>query len=203
MQIDPSDFDPRRIYNLLSSVVVPRPIAWVSTVSRDGVRNLAPFSFFNAVTSKPPLLSIAIARRRGKRKDTAHNASTTGELVVNLVTKPQLANMVQTGADLPPEEDGIALAGLTAIDSVKVAPPRIGEALVQLECRTREIFEVSPGIVDLLIAEVVLCHLDESVPVDDRLHVGSEALQPVARLGGDAYVTLGSTLHVAPPRKRG
>lgn len=202
MQINPSDFDPRRIYNLLSSVIVPRPIAWVSTVSRDGVRNLAPFSYFNAVTATPPLLSIAIARRHGRRKDTVHNASTTGELVVNLVTERQLANMVQTATDLPPEEDEITLAGLTAIDSVEVAPPRVAEALVQLECRTREILEVSPGIVDLLIAEVVLCHLDESLPVDERLHVKSEALQPVSRLGGDAYATLGNILHVAPPRKR-
>jgi len=200
MQIDPSDYDSRRVYNLMTSVVVPRPIAWVSTVSREGVRNVAPFSYFSAVTSKPPLLSIAIARRGGKRKDTTHNASSTGELVVNLVSEPHLASMVQTAADLPPEQDELALAGLTAVDSVKVGPPRLAEAPVQLECRTREIFEVSPGIVDLVIAEVVLFHLDEAIEIDERLHVKSEALRPVARLGGDSYATLGRILHV-PPRK--
>jgi flavin reductase (DIM6/NTAB) family NADH-FMN oxidoreductase RutF len=191
MQIDPKDYDSRRLYHLLMSCVTPRPIAWVSTVSRDKIRNLAPFSYFNAVTSKPPLLSIAVGRRRGKRKDTAANASSTGELVVNIVTEALLDKMVETSAEVGPEVDEIATAGLTVIESVVVKPPRIAEAPIQLECRTREIFEISPGIVDLVIAEVVMFHVSDELPIDEDLHIPAASLRPVARLGGADYAFLG------------
>jgi len=200
MQIDPKDYDPKRLYFLLMSCVTPRPIAWVSTRSRDGVRNLAPFSYFNAVTSKPPLVSISVGRRRGQRNATAHNASTTRELVVNIVTEPQLEKMVQTSADYPPEVDEFERAGLTAIDSVLVKPPRVAEAPIQLECRTREIFEVSPGIVDLVIAEVVMFHVSDTLPIDDDLNIAAADLRPVGRLGRTDYAFLGAIHSVARPK---
>jgi flavin reductase (DIM6/NTAB) family NADH-FMN oxidoreductase RutF len=181
------------------SCVTPRPIAWVSTISKGGVHNLAPFSYFNAVTSKPPLLSIAIGRRGGKRKDTADNASTTRELVVNVVTEPNLDKMVLTSGEYPPEVDEIALAGLTPVASVKVKPPRIAEAPISMECRTREIFEVSPGIVDLVIAEIVLFHIADTLPVDERLSIPAELLRPVGRLGGIDYAFLGEIKKVPRP----
>lgn len=191
MQIDPKDYDARRIYHLMTSVVVPRPIAWVSTVSRSGVLNLAPFSYFNAVTSTPPLISISVGRRRGQRKDTAVNASSTRELVVNVVTEPNLVSMNETSGDYPPDVNEFEVAGLTPIDSVLVKPPRVAEAPVQLECRTREIFELSPGIVDLVIAEVVMFHVSDDLPIDGDLRIPGAALRPIARLGGGEYATLG------------
>ncbi len=187
MQIDPKDYDGRRIYFLMTSCLAPRPIAWVSSISRDGVRNLAPFSYFTPITSKPPLLCISVARRRGKRKDTANNASSTGELVVNVVTEPVIDKMVQTGADYPPEVDEIAEVGLTPVDSVIVKPPRIAEAPIQLECRVQQIIEISPGSVDLIVAEVLLFHIADDLPIDEDLQIPTEAIGPVGRLGGSDY----------------
>ncbi len=200
MQIDPNDHNPQLIYQLMTSVIVPRPIAWVSTLSRDGVLNLAPFSFFNGITSKPPLLSIAVSRRRGIRKDTAHNASSTGQFVVNVVTDPQLDKMVETSADHPPDVDEFASVGLTPIDSVAVKPPRVAEAPVQLECLTRQIVEISPGIVDLVIGEVVMFHVSDELPIDDGLRVPAAALRPIGRLGADEYTTLGDIKRVDRPK---
>ncbi|MBM4357237.1 MAG: flavin reductase family protein [Deltaproteobacteria bacterium] len=200
MQIDPKDHDATRLYQLMTSVIVPRPIAWVSTLSRDGVPNLAPFSFFSGLTTTPPLVTIAAGRRRGARKDTTNNASATRELVVNLVTEGQLDAMVKTSGEFPPEVDEIALAGLTPLPSVKVRPPRIAEAPVQLECKTREILELSPGIVDLIVAEIVHVHVADGIPVGEDLSIPTEALRPIARLGGACYTTLGTIVKVERPR---
>lgn len=200
MQIDPREYDSSRIYTLMTCVVTPRPIAWVSTISPDGVVNLAPFSYFNAVTSKPPLISISVGRRRGRQKDTAANASSTGELVVNIVTEDNLERMMQTSADYPPEVDELAEVGLTPLDSVLVKPPRVKEAPVQLECETREIFELSAGIVDLVIAEVVMFHISDDLPISDDLRISGEALRTVGRLGGGEVALLGEIKTVARPK---
>lgn len=200
MPIDPSEHDSARLYQLMTSVIVPRPIAWVSTLSRDGVPNLAPFSFFSGLTSRPPLVTIAAGRRRGARKDTTNNASATGELVVHLVTEPQLQAMVTTSGEYPPEVDEIALAGLTPLSSVKVKPPRIAESPVHLECKTREILELVPGIVDLIVAEIVLVHVADGIPVGPDLSIPTEALKPLGRLGGPRYTTLGPILELDRPR---
>ncbi|MBW2529770.1 MAG: flavin reductase family protein [Deltaproteobacteria bacterium] len=202
MRIDPSEHDSRRIYYLMMSSVTPRPIAWVSTLSRDGVPNLAPFSFYNAVTSKPPLLSVAISRRRKQRKDTALNASSTGEFVVNVVTERHLDAMVQSSADYPPEVDEFEKAGVVAAPSELVRPPRVAEAPIAMECRTREIFEVSPGIVDLLIGEVVLFHVADDLPIDEDLHIPAAALGPIGRLGGQDYAPLGTVVQRPRPDVR-
>lgn len=200
MQIDPKDYDSARIYQLMTSVIVPRPIAWVSTLSKDGVPNLAPFSYFSGITSQPPLVSIAAGRRRGARKDTTNNASSTGELVINIVTEAQLENMVRTSGEYPPELDEIELVGVTPLPSIKVKAPRIAEAPIQLECLTRQILEISPGIVDLIIAEIVLVHVADGIPVSDNLFIPTESFQPVARLGGQRYATLGSIRDIERPR---
>ncbi|MCA9623869.1 MAG: flavin reductase family protein [Myxococcales bacterium] len=198
--IDPKNTDSRRLYNLMTSVITPRPIAWVSTLSRDGVLNLAPFSFFNGITSRPPLLSISVGRRRGARKDTANNASATGELVVNVVTEPLLERMVKTSGDYPPEVSEFDEAGVTPLASVIVEPPRVAEAPVQLECRTREIFEISPGIADLVIAEIVMVHLAEDLPIDDELIIDPRGLRTVARLGGRHYALQGELREIDRPK---
>ena len=200
MQIDPASETSRRIYYLMTSGVVPRPIAWVSTVSRDGVLNLAPFSYFNAITSKPPLLSISVGRRRGERKDTSANASATGELVINVVTEKNLLPMVETAGEYGPEVNEFEVAGLTPIPSERVKPPRVKEAPVQLECRTHQIIEISPGIADLVIAEVLLFHVADDLPVDENLRIPSSELKPVGRLAGDQYTTLGELRDAARPK---
>jgi flavin reductase (DIM6/NTAB) family NADH-FMN oxidoreductase RutF len=200
MQIDPKEQASRNIYHLLTSVVIPRPIAWVSTQSREGVLNLAPFSFFNAITSKPPLLMISSGRRRGQRKDTANNASRTREFVVNIVTESNLDAMVQTAGEYGPEVDEFDKVGLTPVESTIVKPPRVKESLVQMECRTHQIIEVSPGIVDLIIGEVVMFHIDDSLPLDDQLHIPADAIRPVARMGGTEYAFLGDITNRDRPK---
>lgn len=200
MQIDPKEHDSARVYQLMTSVIVPRPIAWVSTLSNEGVPNLAPFSFFSGITSKPPLVSIAAGRRHGKRKDTTNNASLTRELVINVVVEAQLANMVKTSAEVPPEVDEIELAGLHTLPSVKVKPPRIAEAPIHLECVTREILEISPGIVDLILAEIVMVHVADELPIGPDFTIPAESFRPLARLGGREYGALGEVLRVERPR---
>jgi len=200
MRIDPKEHDSRKLYQLMLSCVTPRPIAWISTVSRRGVLNLAPFSFYNAITSKPPLLSVAIARRDGTRKDTAHNASTTREFVVNVVTERNLDHMVQTSGDYAPDVDEFAVVGLTPVPSALVKPPRVAEAPIAMECRTREIFEISPGIVDLLIGEVVMFHIADELTVSAELTIAAEELRPLARLGGEDYAALGLVSKRARPK---
>ncbi len=200
MQIDPKDYSSAQIYHLMTSVIVPRPIAWVSTLSKDGVPNLAPFSYFSGITSTPPLVSIAAGRRHGARKDTTNNASSTRELVINIVTEAQLDNMVRTSGEYPPELDEIALVGVTPLPSVKVKPSRIAEAPIQLECRTREILEISPGIVDIIIAEIILVHVSDELPITADLSIPTESFRPVGRLGGEHYTTLGAIREVKRPR---
>jgi len=200
MLIDPNDLDSRRTYHLMTSIVVPRPIAWVSSQSRDGALNLAPFSYFSALTSKPPLLSISVGRRRGVRKDTANNASSTREFVVNIVTEPNLEKMVQTAGEYPPEVDEFDKAGLTPVKSELVKPPRVAEAPVQLECRTREIIEISPGICDLVIGQVVMFHLADDLPLDENMRVPVDALRPVGRCGGSEYAFVGDIKNVDRPQ---
>jgi flavin reductase (DIM6/NTAB) family NADH-FMN oxidoreductase RutF len=200
MKIDPKDHSSRNIYHLMTSVVVPRPIAWVSSQSRDGVLNLAPFSYFNAITSKPPLLCISVGRRRGVRKDTANNASSTGEFVVNVVTEPNIDKMVQTAGEYAPDVDEFAKVGLTPADSVLVKPPRVAEAPVQMECRTRQIIEISPGVADMVIGEVVMFHIADDLPIDEDLRIRGNDLRPVSRLGGEEYAFLGKMLEIGRPK---
>ncbi|MHC4449728.1 MAG: flavin reductase family protein [Planctomycetota bacterium] len=127
MQIDPTNLEPRDIYRLMISVIVPRPIAWVSTQSPDGVLNAAPFSYFQALGGNPPMVMIAVGNRRtGESKDTRRNIEATGEFVVNLVGEQNGPAMVRSSVDHPYGVSEFEQAGLTAVASEIVAPPRIG-----------------------------------------------------------------------------
>lgn len=200
MIIDPKEQSSTAMYQLLMSCVSPRPIAWVSSQDRSGRLNLAPFSFFNAVSSKPPLLSIAVARRQGQRKDTTNNASNTGEFVVNVVSEPWLDAMVASSAEVGPEVNEFELAKVTPAPCSLVKCPRVLEAPISLECRTREIFEISPAVTDLIIGEVIMVHVAEGLPIDTTtLAIPAEALHPVARLGRQDYGFLGTIRSVPRP----
>src|SRR5450432_1473062 len=136
MQIDPARQTGADNYKLLTNLVVPRPIAWITSVSQTGVVNLAPFSFFNAVGSKPLYLVVSIGRRDdGTPKDTARNIESSGEFVVNMVSEDLLRQMNLSAADFPPDQSELTAAGLNAAPSVKVKPPRLNEAQVSLECK--------------------------------------------------------------------
>jgi flavin reductase (DIM6/NTAB) family NADH-FMN oxidoreductase RutF len=179
MQIDPSKTSKADNYKLLTNLVVPRPIAWVSTQGSDGVINLAPFSFFNAVGSEPPYLIVSIGHNDdGGPKDTARNINATGEFVVNLVTEELFEAMNVSAADFPPGISELEAAHLHAAPSVRVKAPRVAEAQASLECKLHSAQPL--GANTLFIGEVVMFHVADHL-VGPRFHVNNFA--PIGRLG--------------------
>lgn len=179
MQIDPDQHKVADNYKLLTNLVVPRPIAWVTSLSQTGVINLAPFSFFNAVASDPLYVVVSIGSRdSGAPKDTANNIESCGQFVVNMVTENLLKAMNISAADFPPDQSELTAAELHAAPSIRVKTPRLAEAQVSLEC---ELFQaVSLGTNTLFIGEVVMFHIADHL-LGPRLHVDDFA--PIGRLG--------------------
>lgn len=184
MEFDPAVSSRDDAYRLLIGAIVPRPIAWVSSVGADGVRNLAPFSFFNAICPVPMLISFAPMRNDGNaKKDTLQNVEETGEFVVNIATEDTLEKMDESGTSYPPEVDEFAVTGLTPVPSRLVAPARIGESPIAFECRTHQVLHFEQG--SLVIGRVVYAHIDDRVLRDGR--IAPDLLRPVARMGGPLY----------------
>ena len=190
------DVHPRDAYALLTSLVVPRPIAWVSTKDFAGRTNLAPFSYFNGLCSDPPLVTIGIANRRdGTFKDTVRIAEETGVLCINLVEEHDAARMNASSAEMPPHTSEIDALGIetepcTVIDGVRVKSSRAA-----LECKLVDRHEYGRKIkVNLCVCEVVAFHVDDSI-VDGR----PQGLKPVARLGGHWYAKLGELFELERP----
>lgn len=197
MRIDPSELAPREAYSLLISTIVPRPIAWVSTLSPEGRPNLAPFSFFTGVASDPPMLALAVGRRRGRPKDTAANIEARGEFVVNVVTEKLARAMVLTSGDFPPEINEFDEAGVTPVPSARVAPPRVKESPVHMECRLEEIIPVGRSRTSLVIGEVLVFHIDDALWGGSDVDVS--ALRPIGRLGRTLYAAITETLEIPRP----
>lgn len=196
MILDLKDLAPPAVYRLLIGVVVPRPIAFVSTVSADGRFNVAPFSFFNAITSRPPLVGFSIGSREGGSKDTLRNVRAAGDFVVNIVNEPLLARAVQASSDWPADVSEFDLTGLTPAPSKRVKSPRVGESPVSLECRLER--EITLGEAVFVVGEIVCAHLDESVLTEGRVDIAK--LKPAGRLGGDGYSIVRDVIHLARPR---
>lgn len=197
MDIDPATLSPRETYHLLVSLVVPRPIAWVSTLDAAGRGNLAPFSFFGGVTSHPPLVMLSVGPKRGAKKDTAANLLARGEGVVHICHRPLAQAMVATSADVEPGVDEFDLAGLARAPSVKVAPPRIAGAAIAMEARVERHLEVGTGPNDLFLLEVVHVHVDDAFVVDGL--PDPALLRAVGRLGGSLYCDTSTPFAVERP----
>ncbi|MDO8674209.1 MAG: flavin reductase family protein, partial [Dehalococcoidia bacterium] len=135
MKVDPREVTARECYKLLIGSIVPRPIAWVSTVGENGVFNVAPFSFFTSVCTYPPTVCFTAIRRAGEKKDTVRNIEFTGDFVVNLVTEELAEAMNISCGDYPPEVDEFQVAKLTAVPGDKVRSPRVAESPISLECK--------------------------------------------------------------------
>ncbi|MCL6649139.1 MAG: flavin reductase family protein [Chloroflexi bacterium] len=189
---------PREAYRLFVSLVIPRPIGWVSTLGADGTRNLAPFSFFNAVGGPPPTVMVSIGRRRGQEKDTLRNLRERGEGVVHLVDEHLVAAANLTSGEWEYHLDEFALAGLATIPSTLVAPPRLRDAAAAMECRVTQIIPVDGTEYTLVLGRVLCFHLRDELLAADGL-VDARALRPVARLGRDEYTTLGEIFALARP----
>lgn len=196
MILEPGAVSANAMYHFMISMVVPRPIAFVSTVSPAGRRNLAPFSYFNAISSDPPLIGISILDRRDDPKDTLRNIRDTGEFVVNLVHEPLLDAMVQTSGEWPADADEFELSGLAAVASDRVRPPRVATSPVAMECRLHR--EVPLGSASFIVGEVLRVHLAEEVLTNGRVDVAK--LRPVGRLGGEAYCVVREVVNRARPK---
>ncbi|MEK6703422.1 MAG: flavin reductase family protein [Planctomycetota bacterium] len=197
MDLDPASLAPADRYKLLIGCIVPRPIAWVSTVSVAGLPNLAPFSFFAGVGSDPMTLLFCPANTpQGGEKDTLANAKPvsqggTGEFVVNVVPHALARQMAATAEPLPHGESEFALAGLEMAESVKVRAPRVALSPVSFECRTLQVIRTNPGVPaggNVVLGQVVHIHLAGNL-VNDRLHTDPAALDAVGRMGGLGYCT--------------
>jgi flavin reductase (DIM6/NTAB) family NADH-FMN oxidoreductase RutF len=188
MTIDPAKHDPRNIYRLMIGTIVPRPIAFVSTISEAGVLNLAPFSFFTGVSPNPPVVCFSPTRRGdGTKKDTLLNIEATREFVVNIVTEAIAGPMNACSAEFPPEVDEFSASGLTPVPSEVVKPPRVKESPVSMECRLIQVVELGqlPLSGNLVIGEIVRFHVDDAIVSDFR--IDPDKLLAVGRMGGIAY----------------
>lgn len=199
--IDPESQSAQDNYKLLIGSIIPRPIALVTTLSAEGVLNAAPFSFFNIVSSDPPMLSVSVQRTNGLRKDTARHAEARGAFVVHIADEHYVEAMNQTAAPVASHISEVALAGLTAVDSDKIVVPGIREARVRMECVLERILPLggtdgSPAC-DLLIGRVVRFHIADFLYHHGR--IDSEGLQPVSRLAGNDYAKLGERFTLIRP----
>jgi len=190
---------PPESYKLFLTAVVPRPIGWISTVSRDGVRNAAPFSWFNAICADPFMVMISIGRRKGAMKDTAVNIRDTEEFVVNVATARTAEAMVRTSADYPFGVSEFEAVGLTPIPSEVVRPDRIAESPVHLECRLERMFELGTQPIDVVFGRCLRLHVAEEVLAADG-RIDALKLRPIARLGRDEYSVVDEVIRYPRPK---
>jgi len=187
--VDPKEVGWLDTYKLMIGAIVPRPIAFVSTLSPEGIPNLAPFSFFTGVSANPPVICFCPMRRRGvvPHKDTLHNITATREFVVNIVSEEFAQQMNITSAEFPPEVDEFEAAGLTPIPSDLVKPPRVKESHVHMECKLYLVVEVGgvDGSGNLVLGEVVRFHIDDQYFHDFK--IDPDLLRPIGRMGGATY----------------
>lgn len=185
-------------YKLLASTIVPRPIAWVSTVSPEGATNVAPFSFFNVFGEDPPVVGFSVNDRSvGDRKDTGNNVRRTGEFVVNLVDERNFPAMNVTAIEFGPEIDEFVQAGLRPEPSVKVRPPRVASSPVSLECSLLKIVEFGPAR-SLVIGQVLLMHVADAMVLDPvRCHIDTPRMRLIGRMHGNGYTRTADLMELA------
>jgi len=191
---NPAECQPRQMYKLLTGMIVPRPVALVSTMDKQGVANLAPFSFFCGVGSNPPTVLFCPSLRPGatagtvEPKDTLRNIEETGEFVINVVSDAISAAANASSAEVPPEVDEFVLSGLTPVASVVIRPPRVAESPAQMECKVLQVIYTGhgPGSGVIVLGEVVHFHLREDLVEDFR--VDPAGLDAVGRMAGNTWV---------------
>jgi len=184
MIIDPNELDTHSVYKLLIGAVVPRPIAWVSSRSKEGVLNLAPYSFFNVVSREPPMLAFSVGPRTGGEdypKDTLTNVRETQEFVVNIVSLSVANAMHETSINHPPEVNEFEKAGLTPAPCEVISTPRVAEAKISMECTLEHLLKL--GSDHLVIGRMQRYHVDDALISNGR--IDTLKLDPLARLAGN------------------
>lgn len=195
MEIDPSGLARDAVYKLLTGSVVPRPIAWVTTVSAKGVVNAAPFSAYVTVSVVPPMLLVSCGRPDGVQNDTARNIEATGCFCVNVVTEAMLDVMHATAAHYPPEVSETDALGIAVRPSKLIAAPRIAESPINMECRLRHVHEFGCERSQSFVGEIVCFHVADAVYENGRIN--QARLRPVGRIGGPFYARLGELVKAA------
>ena len=200
MIYDPAEHPFSETHKLMIGSIVPRPIALVSTTSNNGINNLAPFSYFNGVCSKPPTIMFAPARRGwdGKEKDTLINIRNTKEFSINIVSEDIGEKMVKCSTDYEKEVDEYSKSGLSPLSSKKIKPPIVSESKINLECILNQIVQIGKedaGSGFIVIGTIVLFHIDDEVYDNGRIIL--DKLQPLGRVAGNGYVRSTDTFDIA------
>lgn len=188
-------------YKFLIGCIIPRPIAFVTTQSKEGVLNGAPFSYFIIVSSNPPMISLSIQRSAGRQKDTATNIIESKEFVIHIVDEQNVEKINKTAASLPPNQSEIELANLTPVESVKISVPGVQEAKIRMECSLEHSIELggsdTPGC-DLIIGKIVQFHIEGDIYENGRINpIG---LAAVSRLAGNNYAKIGEIFEIERPK---
>lgn len=202
LELDPDHLPPAALYQHLIRCIVPRPIAWVSTISAEGVSNLAPFSFFTGVGINPPTLCFSpMNRRDGSKKDTLRNVGAVPEFVVNVVPEALAGAMNRSAAELDFGESEFGPAGVTPVPAAVVRPPAVRESPVHMECRVHQVIELGSGPLgaNLVIGRIVHLRVEESV-LDGEGRIDPARLDLIGRMGGDAYTTTRDRFELRRPR---
>lgn len=201
--IDPMSLTERENYKFLIGSVIPRPIAFVTSINEEGVVNAAPFSFFNIVSSNPPMLSVSVQRKAGVQKDTAHNITNNKQFVVHIVSEDIVHDVNKTAANLASYESEIDETTFTLVDSTVIRVPAVAQAKIRFECELVQHVplggEDGQSGCDLLIGRVVHYHIDEDI-YNERGHIDPVKLQAMSRLAGNDYATIGQLLTIARPQ---
>lgn len=202
MLIDPGIAGAANIYKLMVGIIVPRPIAFVSTMDLEGVLNLAAFSFFTAVSANPPVIAFSpmVRGSDGQRKDTLRNIEATSEFVVNIISEDFVGQMNLTSPEYRPEVDEFAVSGLTPLPSDLIRPPRVGESRASMECRLVQVVHVSPKPLggSIVLGEVLRFHIADELFEDYR--IDPDRLRPVGRMGGPTYTRTTDRFNLERPK---
>jgi flavin reductase (DIM6/NTAB) family NADH-FMN oxidoreductase RutF len=187
--INPKDLGAEQAYRLLTGIVVPRPIAWVTSLSRAKTVNLAPFSAFTFVSPKPPMLAISVGRKGNVYKDTARNILDREEYVVHIADAPLINAVHESSVEHPSDVSEVDVLGLETVASDRIAVPRLTAAPVAMECRFRQCLEFGDTRSRLIVGEVIAFHIREELLANGKIE--TEKLNPIARIAGPRYARLG------------
>ncbi|WP_065753967.1 flavin reductase family protein [Bradyrhizobium paxllaeri] len=196
MRIDPAYLDPETAYRLLTGIVVPRPIAWVTSLSGSGVLNLAPFSAFTFVSPKPPMLAISVGRKGGLYKDTAQNILNNEEYVVHIANSSLMNAVHESSTEHPPDVSEVEELRLSTLPGERIKVPRLTAAPIAMECRFRQCLEFGETRSRLIVGEVLVFHIKDGLVNNGKIE--TEALDPIARIAGPRYARLGEIVTLKP-----
>ena len=196
MRIDPAYLDAETAYRLITGVVVPRPIAWVTSLSGSGVLNLAPFSAFTFVSPKPPMLAISVGRKGGIYKDTAQNILNNEEYVVHIADSSLMNAVHESSTEHPPDVSEVEELRLSTLPGERIKVPRLAAAPIAMECRFRQCLEFGETRSRLIVGEVLVFHIRDGLLNNGKIE--TEALDPIARIAGPRYAKLGEIVTLKP-----